>query len=147
MNLRRQLARAQQESSAKPVPLTAMIDIVFLLLIFFLFGSFDFAEQQVIAALSDSGSESPSAENTIWLQLARPGDGPLEYAIDAGPWTPDAASVGNLLTARLGVTSPAPALIIDTAAGVTLQDLIDAFALARSAGADSIAIHSPTESP
>lgn len=145
MNLRRQLARAQRESSATPVPLTAMIDIVFLLLIFFLFGSFDFAEQQVIAALSGSGSGSPSAENAVWLQLAHPDNGPLKYAIDAGPWTPDAASVGNLLTTRLGVSSPAPGLIIDTAAGVTLQDLIDAFALARSAGADSIAIHSRTE--
>ena len=147
MNLRRQLARAQRESSAKPVPLTAMIDIVFLLLIFFLFGSFDFAEQQVTAALAGGGSNPTSPKDAVWLQLARPGEGPLEYAIDAGPWTPDAASVGTVLTTRLGVTSPAPALIVDTAAGVTLQDLIDAFALARSAGADHIAIHSRKESP
>ncbi|MFQ5490097.1 MAG: biopolymer transporter ExbD [Phycisphaerae bacterium] len=147
MTLRRQLARAEQHSPATPVPLTAMIDIVFLLLIFFLFGSFDFAEQQVVAALSGSSSQARAGDDALWLQLARSSDGPVEYAIDAGPWTADPASLTTLLNTRLARSPTPPPVIIDPTSGVTLQDLVDAFGLAKSAGADQIAIHSPDPSP
>jgi biopolymer transport protein ExbD len=116
-----------------------MIDVVFLLLIFFLFGSFDFAERQVIATLARACSSSSVVDHTIWVRLRRGAQGDLEYAVDDGPFTADDAAVGRSIAARCALASGA-VVVVDAAAGVTLQELLDTFALARQAGATEAAL-------
>ncbi|MCP4250309.1 MAG: hypothetical protein GY778_24970 [bacterium] len=137
MTCRQQLAQGDDGPTGTRVSLAAMIDMVFLLLIFFLFGSFDFAEQQVIAVLTRDSAAATVAEPPIWLRV-RQSSGSLEYAVDDQPFArPDRAT--DVLAARCR-ESVNPTVVVEVAAGVKLQQLMDTFALARQAGAAEVAL-------
>ena len=138
MSVRRRLIQLDDSPAGGRVPLTAMIDVVFLLLIFFLFGSFDFAERQVIATLARASSSSSVVDHTIWVRVRRGAQGDLEYAVDDGLFTTDDAAAGRSIAARCALASGA--VVVDAAAGVTLQELLDTCALARQAGATQAAL-------
>ena len=137
MTFRQRLAQSDEAPVGARVSLAAMIDIVFLLLIFFLFGSFDFAEQQVITALTrDSAAAAAAGDPPIWLRV-RPSSGGLQFAVDGQSFV-RADRATEALAARCREIAH-PTVVVDVAAGVKLQQLMDTFALARQAGAAKVA--------
>lgn len=137
MTFRQRLAQSDESPAGARISLAAMIDMVFLLLIFFLFGSFDFAEQQVITALTRDSAAATAADPAIWLRV-RPSSGGLQYAVDGQSFVQlDRAT--EALAARCRATAH-PTVVVDVAAGVRLQQLMDTFALARQAGAAEVAL-------
>jgi biopolymer transport protein ExbD len=145
MTPRRRLQQLASESVSNASVLTPMVDIVFLLMIFFLFGSIDFSERQIMAALSQSGPGQTQPGTTIWLRLRPAAGGALEYAVDDAAYLADAEAVfaGIDLACRGAV---APRVIVDPESGVNLQHLVDVMARARQCGAE-VALHAEMEQP
>ncbi len=139
MSLRRQLLAVESRRGLAGIPLTPMIDVVFLLIIFLLFGRFDVGERQVIAELQPTGDRpSLSASRDIWLTL-RLEAGALTYRINDGGWSGDAGAMTEGLSALLRQNFGA-AVIVDPKEGVSMQHVVDAFAACNEAGAAGVSL-------
>ena len=146
MTIRRHIADTYRSGASAVMPLTALIDVVFLVLIFFLFSSFDFSEVQVLTSLSRAEGTAVSASESVWLRVRRGPTGQVEYAVDDGPFTSVTATARESISAGLSRSVAPGGVIVDAETGVLLQELLDAFSLARQAGAGSVALRAEEES-
>ncbi|RJP36380.1 MAG: hypothetical protein C4547_07455 [Phycisphaerales bacterium] len=138
MSARRLLALEERRGMAG-IPLTPMIDVVFLLIIFLLFGRFDVSERQVIANLQPPGDRpATSASRDVWLTL-RQESGELLYRLNDGAWSADAAAMTDELASLLQHHFGA-AVIVDPKEGVTVQQVVDAFGACAQAGAAGVSL-------
>lgn len=126
------------------VEMTPMIDVVFLLLIFFLWtASFRIAEQRLPSSLAEEtttrGNTSEVAEETDFEPvIVRIG-----WADDAPRWNVNGRSLGNLAGVSqtlLAVAEVKPDLpvIVDPDARVPLGYVIDVYDLTRNLGFDKV---------
>jgi biopolymer transport protein ExbD len=146
------LRKALEGSEEKEISITAMIDVTFLLLIFFLCTlRFRTLEGKLSAHLPrDSGEATQSITELLSLDLE------IRVVEPGRPVPPDGLLEGRQLRYRLGpqvFTDPAPLaaellrrhrldpthkLVIDARAGTIVQDVVTAVDLALAAGIDSI---------
>ena len=147
MKLRGNIARTHGAAGHAAMPLTALIDVVFLVLIFFLFSSFGFAEAQVLTALSRAGGAVDSLHESTWLRLRRGPADSVEYAVDDGRFSGSTDFTEQVLARRFSEFPAEPTVIIDPQGGVLLQELLDSFALARRAGARQVALRADGDRP
>ena len=157
MIARRLLMAHQTPETPSIMSITPMIDIVFLLIIFFLFGDANLREQQVIATLAAAGDALPTASPTAtWLaiRLGEGVDDAPEFRVDGGPWQNNVGVVSALLSEALAIqraeyqgsvqaaetTGPILAVVVDPHEGVSLQTLVEAFALCEAAGATTVSV-------
>ncbi len=132
--------------SSLEVAMTPMIDVVFLLLIFFVWtSSFELPEMDlpssIAAAKSPSGGSGATAKSTtetfdeIVITIAQAGGG-IELQFNQQP-VADLSSLRTLVSEvlRLGVQPP---VVIDPEPQVSMEDAIKVFDTARSAGADRV---------
>jgi biopolymer transport protein ExbD len=126
--------------------MTPMIDVVFLLLIFFVCASVGQIRESTLATPLAAGSveavdpvESPKPLGEVWVRLARRG---------AGEGAVTTAEVNNLLyddwdrlrgTLReLASVAPEIPVILDIGQSVPVGDFVDIYDTCRSAGFDNI---------
>jgi biopolymer transport protein ExbD len=126
--------------------MTPMIDVVFLLLIFFVCASVGQIRESTLATPLAAGSveavdpvESPKPLGEVWVRLARRG---------AGEGAVTTAEVNNLLyddwdrlrgTLReLASVAPEVPVILDIGQSVPVGDFVDIYDTCRSAGFDNI---------
>ena len=87
MTIRRRLLRLSEGAVDARTPLMAMIDVVFLLMIFFLFDFDAIREQQLVAALErPSATRSVAASSACWRTLRQEADGGRGFRGDRGRW-------------------------------------------------------------
>lgn len=137
MMLRRRLAALHGRDEPAGGALMPMIDVVFLLMIFFLFGRVPLGEQQILARLAETpaGHTGESATMRHWVTLRRDEAGHLAYRLNGGPWWSDSSQLVDMLSAALQSPRASGEVAIDSEAGVSYQDIIDTFALVEHAGA------------
>jgi biopolymer transport protein ExbD len=122
-------------------PLMSLVDVVFLLMTFFLFGTVGLRQQQLAADLSRPG-DSPvvGRSRTCWLTIRPTSPGAVAYRVDGGPWLDRASDVQDLLVDALAKPDADGTVTIDALPGVAFQSVIDAFALAERGGCQSVAL-------
>ncbi len=141
MTLRRLLRAHRLVEVDAASPLMAMVDVVFLLMIFFLFGSARFSELQLVAALAAKGpAVSSRPGETAWLTLRTQGTGEVQYRVNGGDWLFDRASVHLALSVALGRSTSNGSVTVDALPGVAFQALIDALGLSERCGAVSVSL-------
>ena len=148
--LHRTLLGGGTDSAPRAAMLTSMIDIVFLLMIFFLFGRFRLHEGQLLAGLVRPGQSVASRdEQVVWVTVRRDG-GAVRFAVN------DAPPVGNprSLAARLADTmrdaEPGRVrLIVDPQPGSQFEDLMAVWDAGLSLGVSRIGLRAqpPPGSP
>ncbi len=120
----RRLARPNNSSHAR-ISLTPLIDVIFILLIFFMLASRLSAWQDIdISIASDSGTPQQVTGDLHRVSLL--GDGGM--LLDG-----DALSA-DMLAARLKVLPKDARLVVDPAAGVTLESAVRVLDMANGAG-------------
>ena len=141
MTLRRLLRDKSLVEVEAATPLMAMVDVVFLLMIFFLFGSAGFSELQLVTALSARGA-APSRRpgETTWLTLRHQGAGEVQYRVNDAGWSSDPASVQQALSAALRRSTSNGRVTVDARPGVSFQELIDALGLGERCGAVTVSL-------
>ncbi|MCR9117757.1 MAG: biopolymer transporter ExbD [bacterium] len=128
------------------IEMTPMIDVVFLLLIFFVYAASDQVVEQLLpSALSmqagaspiDAADPPPPEEDydDIVVRMVMTG-GTLSWRLNESPLT-SIAEVQQTLKAIAAVRADAP-VILHPDAGVELGDVIDAYDAARLAGFEKI---------
>ncbi len=119
---------------------TPLIDVVFILLVFFMLTT-NFARFRLIGvdAPEDTLVVRDAAAAIVLLVKA---DGTLEY--DGDLLAPEVIS-GEI--ARLVGDDPGRPFLVRPESGVTMQEAIDAFQLARDAGAYAVSFSRPAEEP
>ncbi len=142
MTLRRRMLQEACAPVDVRTSLMAMVDVVFLLMIFFLFGFGPIREQQLVAALTgDQLARAPTPGRTTWLSLRTVQANALEYRVDGGEWTPQVVRARAELTVALASPGADGTVTVDPMAGVSFQAVVDAFALGEHCGAASAALH------
>jgi biopolymer transport protein ExbD len=124
------------ERAGKPsrrVPLTPLIDVVFLLLIFFMLTSRFLDLGAVGLDAAAAGAETPGLADTIRIDLS--GDGRIEIA---GASIPREALM-TTLRGLLGASAQAPVVVAPDAA-VPLETLIPVLDEVRRAGAEQVTL-------
>lgn len=136
-----------------PVAMTSMIDVVFLLLIFFaVTGGSGVREYLLPTKLSASGgvassvaAEAPDALAVdIWLKLTLAPETGKTVVDMNGTTYQDLAALKNQLRA-LAELGPENPVVLDVASAVPLGDLVDIYDTCQSAGFQTVsfAAHSP----
>lgn len=141
MNLYRRLESLHAEDAPGGFPLTPMIDMVFLLIIFLLFGTMGIGERQLVASLQPTGRDPIAADDgAAWLTVRRAEGGAVEYRVNGGAWVGEAGTAEAELRAALSAGPPGRRVAVDPLAGVSMQETVDAFMLCRHAGAEDVAL-------
>lgn len=141
MTLRRLLREQNLVEVDAASPLMAMVDVVFLLMIFFLFGSARFSELQLVTALAATGPAASSKPGeTTWLTIRPRGVGEVQYRVNDGDWLSNGASAHLALSVALGRSTSNGSVTVDALPGVTFQELIDALGLSERCGAVSVSV-------
>ncbi|MCH8250962.1 MAG: biopolymer transporter ExbD [Planctomycetes bacterium] len=136
MTIRRRLLRLSEGAVDARTPLMAMIDVVFLLMIFFLFDFDAIREQQLVAALErPSATRSVAARSACWLTLRQEPDGGIGFRVDDGRWLRREKDLHTALQMSLARGGSSGTLIVDALEGVAFQEVIDALALGERCGA------------
>jgi|GEM_PF-6281085 len=136
MNFRQRLLRQRADHAEAAIPLTPMIDVVFLLIIFILFGDMGLCERQLVASLAPSGQAlTPASSLATWLSIRLATDRAVEYRVNGGQWQAKTDDVSQSLSASLRAGRSDGGVVVDPREGVSLQVVIDAFVLCESAGA------------
>lgn len=132
---------ARRATSANPLAaaMTPMIDVVFLLLVFFLCtASFDEPEQNLAASLTVASSEAGAGEaelpelDDVTLVGQTVGDR-TTWTLNAGRATSDLAELTSLLQQLAAIDRGLP-VTIDAGPAVPLGDVVRAYDAARAAG-------------
>lgn len=121
--------------------MTPMIDVVFLLLVFFLCtASFEQPEETLAASLAyrseASGAGSPDTPRPPLEEIAIVGrriEGRTVWTVNDGPQAADRGALAQLL-ADLAAIDPTLPVTVDPGVGVPLGDAVAAYDAARSAG-------------
>ncbi len=132
-------------------PLMALVDVVFLLMTFFLFATAGLGQQQLVADLSRSGDAAPSPQSrTCWLTIRPTSFSAVGYRVNGGPWLDrasdaqaalaDASDAQAALADALEKPDMDGTVTIDALPGVAFQSVIDAFALAERGGCRAVAL-------
>jgi biopolymer transport protein ExbD len=132
MNFRR------ERRSVALLNVTPLIDVVFILLVFFMLTT-NFARFRLIGIDTPQEREvvqDPTAAVVILVKA----DGRYEY--DGGPAT--LAEIGNNV-ARLVTADPGRTFLVRPEPGVTMQEAIDIYQLARDSGAYAVSFAPPAE--
>lgn len=141
MSFRRRLRSLHDPDVDTRTALMAMIDVVFLLMIFFLFGSTGFVDQQLLASLPTPASQPPSpSKSSSWLTLRLGEAGGVEYRIDGGDWSDRIDQAESRLSAALSSLASNGRAVVDCLPGVSFQSIVDALALAQRCGASGISL-------
>lgn len=128
------------------IEMTPMIDVVFLLLVFFVYAASDQVVEHLLpSTLSMEAGASPVDLNeppppeddyeNIVVRLVQPG-GTLQWRLNDAPLA-SLEEVQNSLTAIAGIRNESP-VILHPDPGVELGDVIDAYDAARLAGFEKI---------
>ncbi|WP_240607830.1 ExbD/TolR family protein [Pararhodobacter oceanensis] len=116
-------SRLTPPTRRKPLSLTSLIDVIFLLLLFFMLTS-SFTRFGEVELLSEgSGAGAASGQAPVFVQLA-----PEELRVNADPLSLEALRDG--LSARAG---DGGLVLISLAEGVTAQRLVDVLTVLRGA--------------
>lgn len=120
--------------------MTPMIDVVFLLLVFFLCASsFDRPEQNLAASLAvadnreGAGADTPPPELEEITVAARYDAGRTSWAVNDGAPTADLSELQSLLR-RLAAVERSLPVTIDARPDVPMGDVVAAYDAARAAG-------------
>ena len=136
------LQRLADDGGAGPVALTPMIDVVFLLMIFFLFGTIPLGERQILAAIARA-STAPAASSgagPCWVAI-RPGEaGGVAYRVDGGAWLTSLTDVEVDLAAALARPDRDGRVTVDAQPGVSFQRVVDVFTVAQRLGATGVSM-------
>jgi len=132
-------------STASDLQMTAMIDVVFLLLVFFLWTSsfdtpeFDFAGELSLPPVGNAATtatSTPGLFDEVVIRIVHLGDGSDEIRFNATVVSSiDALATKLISVARLGAQ---PAVIVDPDVEVTMATSIAVYDAARSAGFDRV---------
>ena len=148
MTLRRRLLQRRSADAPGASPLMAMVDVVFLLMIFFLFGSTRFHERQLVASLTRSASSvSRAPGRATWLTLRSGPSDRIGYRVNDGAWIDDAVAACAVLSTTLTHPGADGALIVDALPGVRFQALMDALALGQRCGAATTTLRAKEARP
>jgi len=119
----------------------SLVDVVFLLMTFFLFAAAGLGQQQLVADLTRSGDSSSSSRlRTCWLTIRPTSPRAVAYRVNGGPWNGQAGDVEAALAEALDQPDVDGSVTIDALPGVAFQSVIDAFALAERGGCRSVAL-------
>lgn len=122
-----------EEARPQLITLTPLIDVVFILLIFFMLASSFLDWRGVDLRLSTPGGGAPSAENSLLVQIKS--DGSLSL---------DGKVLGEAeLEARIGERlseAPDKGIVLRPDPGVTLQRSVDVLDLLKRAGAVNLSL-------
>lgn len=132
MNFRR------QRKNPSLMNVTPLIDVVFILLVFFMLAT-NFARFRLIGVDAPQDTEvvkDPTAGIVILVKQ----DGTLDY--DGEPATPEAIAQS---IRGLTANDPMRPFLVRPENGVNMQDALDAFQLARRAGAYAVSFSRPAE--
>ena len=122
-------------------PLMAFVDVVFLLMTFFLFATAGLGQQQLIADLFRSGDSPPSPQSrTCWLTIRPTSLSAVGYRVNGGPWLNRASDAEAALAEALEKPDMDGTVTIDALSGVAFESVIDAFALAERGGCRAVAL-------
>ncbi|EGV20114.1 ExbD/TolR family protein [Thiocapsa marina] len=114
------------------IGLTPLIDVVFILLVFFMLASSLIKWQAVeMGEPASAGAETPVVGS--WLVRVQPEE------LDLNAETIAAAELAGRVTARIG-EDPAQRILVQPAPGVSLQRLVDVLDLLRDAGATHLTL-------
>ena len=130
--------RAPVSRSARLIRLTPLIDVIFILLIFFMLASTLEDQGRVPLGVADGGAGSESASDQVHIELS-----PVGMRIDGEPLS--SGDVGDAVRQRLRRTS-SEVVAIRAHEGVTLERLLQMTADLRGAGIDDISLI-PSEEP
>jgi biopolymer transport protein ExbD len=130
-------AAARARSRRPLVSLTPLIDVVFILLVFFMLAS-SFSTEQVIDMLAPSDAETASSsdEGAALVRVRSTGD--LDLNGEGLTRTELAQRV-----AALSVSEPGRRYLVQPAAGVSMQQLVTVVDLLKSSGAGSVSFTRP----
>lgn len=122
-----------QRPTARLISLTPLIDVVFILLVFFMLAASFLDWRAVDLTVSSGVTAAPDAGAAIVIGLRADGS----VAVDAAPVEP--AGLRPVLAARLAADRARP-VVIRSDTGVPLQRAIDTLDLARALGAASVSL-------
>lgn len=141
MSYRTRLFQMRRASGTGAAPLMSLVDVVFLLMTFFLFGSIGLRQQQLVADLSRGGGSADARQlRTCWLTLRPISPTAAAYRINGGAWRDRAEDARLDLAEALRAPEADGTVTIDALPGAAFQSVIDAFTLAEAAGARSVAM-------
>ena len=138
----RTLLHGGRSAASRSAVLTSMIDIVFLLMIFFLFGRFRLHEGQLLAGLVRPGQTVAARdEQVIWVTVRR-GAGAAEFTVNDAPPVADARSLAARLADTMRDAGPGRVrLIVDPQPGSQFEDLMTVWDAGLSLGISRIGLH------
>ncbi len=130
-----------EDGGVAAAALTPMIDVVFLLMIFFLFGTIPLGERQILAAIAAAPAASPAAAGGPCRVVLRT-DGGLRYQVDGGAWVESFATLEGQIADRLRHPDCDGYVTVDAQAGVAFQHVVDVFSAAQRCGALGVSMKS-----
>ena len=141
MSHRTRILAMSRSRGLTATPLMSLVDVVFLLLTFFLFATAGLGQQQLVADLTRSGDSPASPQSrTCWLTIRPTSPSMVAYRVNGGPWIDQASDAEAALAEALDQPDVDGSVTIDALPGVAFQSVIDAFALAERGGCRSVAL-------